>query len=86
MKYGDNVNICLEHYFFFYTTQQVSCIHEPEAKYLQMGSKIPKFQNTFNKRSQDGFCAIQAIILRKRVASKKKCAKKYKNRKATGIL
>lgn len=51
-----------------------------------MGSKIPKFQNTFNKRSQDGFCAIQAIILRKRVASKKKCAKKYKNRKATGIL
>jgi hypothetical protein len=86
MKYGDNANICLEHYFFFCTIQQVSCIHEPEAKDLQMGSKIPEFQNIFNKRSQDGFCAIQAIIFHKRVASKKKCAKKYKNRKARGVL
>ena len=50
-----------------------------------MGSKILEFQNTFNKR-QDGFCAIQAVILHKRVASKKECAKKYKNRKVRGVL
>lgn len=78
MKYGDSANTCLEHYFFFCTNQWVSCIHEPEAKHLQMGSKIREFQSTFNERSQDGFSAIQAIILHERVASKKKCAKKYK--------
>jgi hypothetical protein len=64
----------------------VGCIREPEAKDLQMSSKIPEFQSTFNKRSQDGFSAIQEIILHKRVTSKKKCSKKYKNRKARGVL
>jgi hypothetical protein len=49
-------------------------------------SKIPEFQNIFNKRSQDRFCAIQAIIFHKRVASKEKCVKKYKNMKARGVL
>jgi hypothetical protein len=43
-----------------------------------MGSKIPEFQNTFSKRSQDGFCAIQANILYKRVASKKNVLKSTK--------
>jgi len=61
------MNECLEHHFFFCTTQQVGCVPEPEAKDLQMSSKLPEFQNTFNKRSQDGFSAIQAIILHKRV-------------------
>jgi hypothetical protein len=51
-----------------------------------MGSKLSECQNTFNRRSQDSFCAIQASILHKRAAARNKCVKKYTKQKGKGHI